>query len=223
MATSGTVTWRPEIEEIIVESFERCGMDESKIDAKAANSARRSLNLMFGEWSTRGINYWATSESTLALVQSQRVYALPEGTLAILSAVLRRSSTDTTMTALSLTDYHALPTKSTEGMPTQYFFDRQYTPNVYLWQVPENSTDELIYWRLSQMEDITRMFQTSDAPHRWHMAMCPGLATLLAEKPTVVGELSDQKILRLGAQAESAFGYAATEEGEKAALKIIPV
>lgn len=220
MATSGTVTWRPELEDIITEAYERVGVDEALIDFKMANSARRSLNLMFSEWSVRGINYWKTTETTLDMVASQRVYTLPTGTVDILTAVMRRSSTDTAMTRLSLTDYNALPSKTSEGMPTQFYFDRQYTPQIYLWLVPENSTDDMIYWRLSQMEDVTKLFHTSDAPYRWTDAMAAGLASRLAEKTPGV---SDGKILRLEAQSTAAFNYAATEEGEKATLKIIPV
>ena len=220
MATSGTVTWRPELEEIITEAYERIGVDGAQIDAKMANSARRSLNLMFGEWSVRGINYWKTTETVLAMVTSQRVYTLPVGTVDILTAVMRRSGSDTAMTRLSMTDYNALPSKTSEGLPTQFFFDRQYTPQIYMWLVPENSTDEMIYWRLAQIEDVTKLFHTSDAPYRWTEAMAAGLSSRLAEKTTGV---ADAKILRLEAQSTAAFNYAATEEGEKAALKLIPV
>ena len=56
MATSGTVAFRPNIEEIITESFERCGLDIQTRTGDQAISARRSLNLLFSEWANRGIN-----------------------------------------------------------------------------------------------------------------------------------------------------------------------
>ena len=104
---SGTVAWRPEIEEIITEAYERCLVDPAVIDRQKVNSARRSLNLLFSEWSVRGINYWRTSETTLSLVESTRVYTLAVGTVDILSASTRRSGSDTVMTMLSLTEYQA--------------------------------------------------------------------------------------------------------------------
>ena len=57
MATSGTVAYRPNIEEVIAESFERCGIDPQTQTGQKATSARRSLNLLFTEWSNRGYNY----------------------------------------------------------------------------------------------------------------------------------------------------------------------
>ena len=121
MATSGTVTFRPEVDEIVTEACERCGLDPTLIDRRVAVSARRSLNLMFSEWSVRGINYWNTAEAALSLTQSTRSYALPAGTVDVLTAVLRRDSNDTNMTRLAMTDYNGQTNKTTEGMPTQYF------------------------------------------------------------------------------------------------------
>mgnify|MGYP003648645504 CR=1 FL=1 len=219
MATSDTVTWRPEVEEIITEACERCGVDPAHIDRKTALSARRSINLLFSEWSVRGINYWTTTESTLTLTASTRVYTLPVGTVDVLDAVLRRSSSDTQMTRLALTDYNALPNKTSEGLPINFFFDRQYTPQLYLWPVPENSTDTLIYWQMAQPDDVASSQQNADMPYRWTDAMCAGLAAKLAMK---IPGVSDTRITMLAAQAETSFNLAATEEGEKAALKIIP-
>lgn len=219
MATSGSVTFRPEVDEIVTEACERCGVDPTLIDRKIAVSARRSLNLLFSEWSVRGINYWCTTESTLTVTASTRSYTLPAGTVDILTAVLRRSGNDTTMTRLSMTDYNGQSNKTTEGMPTQYFFDRQYTPSIYLWPVPENSTDTLVYWSLSQIEDITASYQDTDIPYRWTEAMCAGLASKLAIK---LPNVSPQRMQILFTQAESSFQFASDEEGEKAALRIIP-
>ena len=219
MATSGTVTYRPEVEEIVTSACERCGLDPSLIDRKVAVSARRSLNLLFSEWAVRGINYWTTTEATLTLTESTRTYILPVGTIDILTAVLRRDNNDTILTRLSMTDYHAQATKTTEGKPNQYFFDRQYTPQIYLWPVPENSTDTIIYWSLAQIEDITAGFEDADIPYRWTEAMCSGLAAKLSLKLPGVPET---RIGMLVSQAETSFGFAADEEGEKAALRIIP-
>ena len=219
MATSGSVTFRPEVDEIVTEACERCGLDPTLIDRKVAVSARRSLNLMFSEWAVRGINYWCTTETTLTLTQSTRSYTLPAGTVDILTVALRRSGNDTVMTRLSMTDYNGQSNKTTEGMPTQYFFDRQYTPSIYLWPVPENSTDTLVYWALSQIEDITAAYQDTDIPYRWTEAMCAGLASKLAIK---LPNVSSQRMQILLTQAESSFKFASDEEGEKAALRIIP-
>tara|TARA_R110000744_G_scaffold134862_1_gene244127 strand:- start:1253 stop:1921 length:669 start_codon:yes stop_codon:yes gene_type:complete len=219
MATSGTVTWQPEVQEIITEACERCGVDPTRIDRKLVVTARRSLNLMFSEWAVRGINYWLTTETTLALSASTRVYVLPAGTLDILDAVVRRGNSDTEMARLSLSDYNSQPNKTTTGLPINFFFDRQATPQIYVWPLPENSTDTIVYWRLSRPEAVTLSQQEADVPFRWNDALCAGLASRISMK---IQGVPDTRITILAAQAESSFNYAATEEGEKAALKIIP-
>jgi hypothetical protein len=47
MATSGTVAFRPDVQDIITEAFERCGLDPQVQTGDRAVSARRSLNLLF--------------------------------------------------------------------------------------------------------------------------------------------------------------------------------
>jgi len=71
MATSGTVAFRPNVEEIIAESFERCGIDPQTRTGDHARSARRSINLLFSEFANRGINYWTVTQNTLTLVNAQ--------------------------------------------------------------------------------------------------------------------------------------------------------
>ena len=62
MATSSTVAYRPDVEEIIAESYERCGIDPQTRTGDQASSARRSLNLLFSEWSNRGLNLWVVKK-----------------------------------------------------------------------------------------------------------------------------------------------------------------
>ena len=64
MATSGTVAFRPNVEEIIAEAYDRCGLGAEIQTGYRAKSARRSKNLLFSEWSNRGINYWAVTQNT---------------------------------------------------------------------------------------------------------------------------------------------------------------
>lgn len=218
MATSGTVVFRPEIAEVIVEAYDRCEYTPAALTARDMASARFSLNLMFGEWATRGVNYWTLNQTSLALTESTASYALPAGTIDILEPVLRRSGNDTPMVRLALSEYQNLSTKTTEGRPNQYWFDRQYTPNIFLWPVPENSTDTIEYWQLSQLQDVLTSAEDADVPYRWNEAMCAGLAAKLCLK-----KVRDQgKRVELKTDSEIAFDLAADDERSRADLRIIP-
>ena len=110
MATSGTVAFQPNVEEIITEAFERCGIDTQTQTGNRAVSARRSLNLLFAEWANRGINYWAVEQQTLTLVNGTLQYTLPVGTIDIIDAVIRDSSgadtSDQIINRVSIADYN---------------------------------------------------------------------------------------------------------------------
>jgi hypothetical protein len=216
MATSSTFTFRLDIEEMVSEAYERCGKNPHSLTAHDAVTARRSLNLMFSEWSVRGINYWTLIETTLDMVQGTSSYALPAGTLDVFSAVLRRSSVDTVMRRAALTDYHELPNKSSQGRPTLFFLDRQYTPVMYVWSTPENSTDDIVYWRMAQIEDVTLSQQDADVPYRWTEALVAGLAAKLAMKS------APDRLQILAQEADRQFSFAAGDEREKASLIIVP-
>ena len=93
MSTSGTVGFRPDVEQIIAEAYERCGIDAQSRTGYQAVSARLSLNLLFSEWANRGINYWTVQNKSFVLVNGQTTpYAMPEGTIDLIDVVIRETS-----------------------------------------------------------------------------------------------------------------------------------
>lgn len=218
MATSGTVAFRPNVEEIITESFERCGIDIQTRTGDHAISARRSINLLFSEFANRGINYWTLSQNTLPLVNGTTSYTLPLGTIDILDAVIRDSSsgTDQIINRITIQDYNQLPNKDSEGKPSQYMIDRQYTPVVYFWAVPNTSTYSMVYWAMNQLEDVTLSNQDADIPYRWNDTICAGLASKLAMK------YAPEKFQVLNEMYERSFNFAASSDNDGVSLRVQP-
>lgn len=217
MATSGTVTWRLNVEQILVEAYERCGRDAQILTNYQTTTAMRSLNLLFVEWANEGVNYWATSQVTLDMVSGTQSYTLPAGTVDIVAPVYRRSGADTELTRLSLDEWQFNPSKTTAGLSTSYYLDRQYTPVLYLWPVPDKSTDDVVYWKLSQLEDIDTLTDDADVPYRWNEAMCAGLAKKLCEKDP---QINIPRLQHLALEATRAFENASVEERDKANLQV---
>jgi hypothetical protein len=218
MATSGTVAFRPNVEEIITEAFERCGIDTQTRTGDHAISARRSINLLFSEFANRGINYWTVTSNTLTLVSGTSSYALPAGTIDIMDAVVRdsSSSTDTIINRITLQEYNQLPNKTSSGKPSQFMIDRQYTPVIYLWQVPNTSTYSIVYWALNQQEDVNASNQDADIPYRWSDTICAGLASKLAIK------YAPDKFQLLNEMYERSFSFAASSDNDGVSLRIQP-
>ena len=180
MSTSGTRTFDLSIAEIIEEAYERCGLEvRTGYDAE---TARRSLNLMFADWSNRGVNLWTVRSATEPLVQGTSAYTLNKHTVDILQIVLNRNGTDYEMDQISRANYASLPNKTTQGRPSQYYFDRRISPIINVWATPENSTDTLTDYYIQQMEDADYLYNNVEAPLRFYPCMVAGLAYYMAMK-----------------------------------------
>jgi hypothetical protein len=84
MATSGTTTFNLNIDDVITEGYERCGLvSNSGYDMR---SARRSLDLLFAEWGNRGIHLWKTELNEIALVSGQANYTVDSDVNDVLEA-----------------------------------------------------------------------------------------------------------------------------------------
>jgi hypothetical protein len=220
MATSGTFAFRPDVEEIIAESFERVGMDAQTLTGYQAVAARRSLNLLFSEFANRGINYWAVQNNTLALTTGTTTYTLPVGTIDMIDVVIRETvggtQSDTTLPRVSISEYNQIPNKTTQGRPSQYMINKQYTPTLYVWQVPDSNNYSLVYWSINQLEDITASNQDADIPYRWNDCICAGLASKLALK------YMPDKFNLLNQVYERAFEFAASTDNDGVTMRVRP-
>jgi len=214
MATSGSRDFNLDVGEIIEEAFERCGLEvRTGYDAR---TARRSLNLMFAEWANRGINMWTVEQGTITLTQGQAQETLLPDVVDVLEIVLRRGNTDYEVERISRGDYVTLPNKTTQGRPSQFWFDRQISPVINLWAVPENSTDQIIYYYVQRIEDADTLVNTTDMPFRFYPCMVAGLAYYIATKR------APDRIQLLKSVYEEEFQRAADEDEDRVPLKLQP-
>jgi hypothetical protein len=214
MTTSGTRTFNLDVGELIEEAYERCGLEvRTGYDAR---TARRSLNLMFAEWANRGLNLWTVNQATITVTQGTATYTVNADHADILEMVLRRDGTDYEVERLSRGDYFLLPNKTTQGRPSQFYYDRQIAPKISVWQVPENSTDQLIYYYVRRIQDAGTMQNTTDMPWRFYPCMVAGLAYYLAMKR------APDRMAMLKAIYEEEFTRAAEEDEDRVPLKLQP-
>ena len=141
MATSGTTAFDLNIDEIIDEGYERCGLStNSGYDLR---SARRSLNLLFAEWGNRGIHLWKVTLNTIALVEGQAEYSTAANTNDVLEAFVSTSANNTgtredvSLTKIDRSAYAALPNKGSKGQPSQYYVKRETLPKIFLYITPD--------------------------------------------------------------------------------------
>ena len=214
MATSGSRDFNLDVGKIIEEAYERCGLEvRTGYDAR---TARRSLNLMFADWANRGINMWTVEQGTITLTQGQAAETLLPDVVDVLEIVLRRDNTDYEVQRISRGDYVTLPNKTTQGRPSQFWFNRQINPVINLWAVPENSTDQIIYYYVQRIEDADNLVNTTDMPFRFYPCMVAGLAYYLAMKR------APERLQLLKSVYEEEFQRAADEDEDRVPLKLQP-
>lgn len=183
MASSGTYTLDPTVASFTDEAFERCGVDPAGLTVRHLRSARLSCNLLLAYWATRGVNQWAIDTQNFTVTDADPEYNAASGTLAILTMVVRRSSVDTPVYPMSRDEYRGVPSKTDEGMPVKFLFDREITTQtITLWPTPENSTDVVYYDRLRRIQDVSTAAETTDLPYPWFEAFASGLAEFLSLK-----------------------------------------
>jgi|TARA_R110000744_G_scaffold278702_1_gene390930 hypothetical protein len=287
MTTSGTRTFNLDVAEVIEEAYERCGLEART--GYEIKTARRSMNLMFAEWTNRGLNLWTVKQKVLDLAIGVASYPVgtltisvastasfnvaetisggtsaataiitsvvsstslaityPVGTFAInetitgsvsgatttvsavvdfsatqssadiLEVVLRKSGTDYELSRISRGDYLNLPNKTTQGRPSQFYFDRQIDPVLNLWNVPDNSTDQLVYYYVDRIEDAGAYANTTDLPFRFYPCMVAGLAYYIAMKR------APERLQYLKVIYEEEFQRASDEDENRTPLKLQP-
>ncbi len=139
-----------------------------------------------------------------------------QSTIDILSAVVRRDTTDYGIQRVSRDAYLNIPSKTQESRVSQFFVDRQVTPILKVWPLPENSTDTIIFDRLVRMDDSDTFIDTMEMPFRFYPCLAAGLAYYLAIKK------APDRIQLLKAVYEEEFERAASEDRDRASAQIQP-
>nr|BAR34778.1 hypothetical protein [uncultured Mediterranean phage uvMED] len=214
MTTSGSKNFELQVDEYVEEAFERCGLEfRTGYDAR---TAKRSLNLLLADWANRGLNQWTIAQRTLTLSQGTSAYNLGTDVIDILSAVCSRSNSDLSMQRLSRDGYTTIPSKTSQGRPSQFFLDRQITPSLKLFPTPENATDTIIYDALVRMDDADAYTNTIEVPFRFYPCLAAGLAYYISMKK------APDRIQLLKAVYEEEFERARTEDRDRSSFNVTP-
>jgi len=214
MTLSGTSDFELDVAEYIEEAFERCGLEvRTGYDLR---TAKRSLNLMLAEWANRGLNQWTIKQRSFTSTQGDGDVSVSSDVIDILSVVVRRSNTDYALDRVSRDTFLSIPNKTTQGRPSQFFLDRQTTPVLNVWPVPENGTDVIIYDALTRMNDADGQTNTLDMPFRFYPCLAAGLAYYISMKR------APNRVQLLKAVYEEEFERAMTEDRDRSSFNVVP-
>ena len=230
--TSGTTTFDKTfaIDEIIEEAYDRLGM--FTLNGGHMKTARRSLNIMFQEWSNRGLHYWEIANNNITLVNGQAVYtmfrATGDGTSDatavygvddILEANYRNNNVDTPLTKINRSTYQGLSNKTSTGTPSQYFVQRfidKITITLYLTPGASEAGKFLNYYYVKRIQDVGVYTNATDVVYRFVPCMVSGLAFYLCQK------YPRQRCQEMKLYYEDELNRALTEDGSSTSSYITP-
>ena len=238
--TTSTTAFNPDLNELMEESFERCGVELRT--GYQFRTARRSLNLLITEWANRGLNLWTVEQGQIPLVQGTITYDLPDDTVDLIEHVIRTNpgqisnQSDININRISVSTYSTIPNKLAQGRPIQVWVNRRsgqtsdligatpQVPQINVWPSPDQGTLSapfyyFVYWRLRRMVDAGTGVNVEDIPFRLQSALVAGLAYKIAMK---LPDVTPDRIMMLKAQYDESWDLAASEDREKAPDRYVP-
>jgi len=220
MTTSGVSTFDLEFDEIIIEAYERCGIEVR--DGYDMKTALRSINLMFAEWANRGLNLWTIEQRQVVLTAGVYEYELPADTVDALSAVIRTNAglstqQDITIDRIGRAEYLHVPNKKTMSRPAQYYVQRTVPTTLFLYPAPDATQQYIFrYYAIRRIQDAATFQNTSDISFRFLPSVIAGTAYYLSIKK------APDRIQMLKAFYEEEFARAAAEDRDRASFYAIP-
>lgn len=218
MATSGTYNFSMDIDEVIEEAMEMIGGEATL--GNEPRSARRSINLLLQDWQNRGIQLWTVGTTTVTVTTSVTSYVLSDENIDVLEAVVNRNDIDVQLERISMEEYLKVPRKGQTGRPTQFAVRRERDQSrVYLWPIPENSTDAIKFETVKYFQDVSKSSQTADISRRFYPCLTAGAAYFMSMKRPGVDA---GRIQMIKGEYEERLLRAQEEDRERASMFVLP-
>ena len=184
-------------------------------------NARMALNFVLSEWSALQPNLWEVQLQIMPLTQGVDTYEVPAATNMIMDMYISTGTgpfIDRYIYPISRTEYASYTNKTTQAVPTVYWYDRLISQTVTFYPVPDGNgpyTAKFYSVRQTQDADVTNG-NNVEIPFRFLEAYCAGLAWKLSEM--YAPQLED----KLFARYTRALQIAQTNDVENVPLFLSP-
>lgn len=229
MAVSSSTDFSLTANDVVVIALELLGTraEEEPLTQIELDRGLRHMNMMLKGWEADGIMTWLKTEGALTLVQGTASYTFGAGgdftTVPMDIEQIRITRTnDLEMTRMSRPDYFSIPTKTTQGYPTQYYYDRQRdSGTLYIWPTADATLGTLKFTYRRRIMDMDASGNNFDLPQEWYLAITHGLAVMLAP---IYGKTGTPRYEDIKAKAAAAYDSVKSfdqSEGE-ASIFVLP-
>lgn len=207
MATSASTNYSITAREVIEYALRKVNIlaKSETADADTAAAAMMELNVLLKGWQ-KYPSLWRLTEASVAPTAATASISLTAANpYRVLDCRYRNtSSIDLPLRELTRQEYYDLPSKTTAGTPTAWYFDPQLATNtLYLWPVLATVTTETIkFTHQRRIEDIDDLSNDLDITQEHFETVGYNLAARIADDYGRKGE----HISRIIARAESLKG-----------------
>jgi len=190
MAVSNSTDFKSTAVEIIKDARRLLGIhaEEEELENHELETGKRLLTMMLKDWEADpALGTWLLTEGAMSLVNSDGAYTFQTGgdftTVPFEITQIRishDSGNEIELTHMARQDYYRLPNKTTEGFPTQYFYDRQRDGGtLYVWPEPDDGNYDVSFTYRRRIMDVDSGVDNLDIPPEWEWAVINNLAVLL--------------------------------------------
>lgn len=218
--TTKNWNFNPTAGEVLLTAFGRCQVRPAELTTSHLQLGQTAENLVLVELSNLQPNLWEVELKSIPLAAGTATYSLPAEIVMITDLYIRYGSpsTDRYINAISRTEYAALPNKSQQGFPNQYWFNRAISPEITFYFTPDSNGPYVArYYSVRQTQDAQLAGgDTIEIVYRFLEAYTAGVAYHLSR--IYAPQLEQQRF----ADYMRARQEALTQDVENVPLMIVP-
>ena len=222
MTSSGTYNFSPSAADTISMAYARVGVRRTALTQEHMTDALMESNFLLSEFSNLQPLLWRSELISQALTQGTATYTLPGRVVMILICYIETGSgtsvQDRVLGPLSTVEYDSIPNKTNQAPSTSFWLNRQITPTITFWPVPDGNGPYTAYMQcVTQVQDVAMTNGTTlDLPYRFLDAFVAGLSARLARLH------APDRYMEARAEADRTWQIAATQDVENTPFFITP-
>lgn len=199
MALSGSTDFTLTAREVIYDALRRIGVSDitQTPNAEDVQVGLTQLQHLLNSWQLTGPHLWLKKEGTLPLTQGTDSYDLPQNVLKILSCRIDNGSTEIPMNPMTRDGYNNLPNKTTEGYPTNFYFNSDLDiSSLKVWPTASDGNFSVNYTYQKRIDDVDSLEDNLEIPKENLLTISFALSDLLC----IYYQIDDNKITQKSEQ-----------------------
>ena len=180
--------------DLITSAAREAGLAASDVplEAEHFDDCLGVLNRMLPALPNDAITVWKQSSGSITLTNATASYTIPERPFTLETVNYKVNGVETWLYAMSRSEYHELSNKTSNGRPSQVYYQRRRDDGVlFVWPVLATATGTVEWSGVTQIATVADGNTVLDIPREWEEAVQLGLARRIASYYSITSRISD--------------------------------